>query len=155
MYREEFQPSQCVASHNGLESQGTGDRMAPESDMTEEQDDGVRAILEHRDDPGEWEEEAAVIEVRPNMTEVVSFRIPSDELDRLEEAATVEGESLSEYIRKALALRMHGMPIGPAVEVSSGASRLVIRSHIVTTGRKDAPGSMVPDLPPLLVAEIS
>lgn len=101
--------------------------------------DPVEELHEHRDDPGEWDEEAEAIEVRPTRSEVVSFRLPADELDRVEEAAAHAGESLSEFVRKALALRLYGTPIGPTVEVSSGANRLIIRSHIVASGRNDAP----------------
>ena len=48
------------------------------------------------------------------------------------------------------AVLMLGMPIGPAVEVSSGVSRLTIRSHIVVGTRKENPtGMFVSDEPPL------
>jgi len=114
----------------------------------------ARELLQHRDDPGEWGEEPEQVDVKPSRSEVVSFRVPSDELDVLEKAATRSGESLSEFIRKALALRLYGEPIGPAVEVSSGATRLTVRSHIIVGGHKDAPGSFVPDVPPLTQASV-
>lgn len=107
-------------------------------------------ILEHRDDEGEWEEDPEQFDVRPSRSEAVSFRLPVEEMDALEEAAVKNGESLSEYLRKSLALRLHGMPIGPAVEVSSGVSRLTIRSHIVVgTGKENPTDPFVADEPPL------
>ncbi|MBI4728612.1 MAG: hypothetical protein HY775_03815 [Acidobacteria bacterium] len=109
-------------------------------------------LLAHREDVGEWSEEAVPAQVKVGPTEVVSFRMPSEELDALEEAGACAGETLSEYIRKAIAIRMHGVPIGPAVEVTFGAERLVVRSHIVTSGRTEAPASIVPDYPPTFVA---
>jgi hypothetical protein len=105
-------------------------------------------LLEHRDDPGEWSDEAEPIEVR-SSTEVVSFRLPPEEVDMLVDAAHSSHETLSEYVRKAIGVRLFGEPVGPAVEVSSGGGTLVIRSHIVTSGRRDAPASFVPDTPPL------
>jgi hypothetical protein len=113
----------------------------------------IQELLEHRDDDGEWEEEAEPVTVKTG-SEVVSFRLSSDELDALAESAEQRGESLSEYIRAAIALRLHGTPIGPAVEVSSGATRLTIRSHIVVGGSRVAEGSFVPDVPPMTAAAI-
>ena len=111
-------------------------------------------LFEHRDDPGEWSEEPADVTVKPSRSEVVSFRLPPNELDALEGAASASGESVSEYIRKSLALRLFGEPIGPAVEITSDATRLTIRSHIIVSRRKDAPASFVPDVPPLTAATI-
>ncbi|MFN2490356.1 MAG: ribbon-helix-helix protein, CopG family [Actinomycetota bacterium] len=109
-------------------------------------------LYEHRHDEGEWEDEPAEVEVKPKATSVVSFRLPTEELDALEEAAERAGESVSEFVRKALALRLHGKPIGPTVEVSSGATRLVVRSHVVTESRTESGAGDVPDLPPMQAA---
>jgi Ribbon-helix-helix protein, copG family len=54
---------------------------------------------------------------------VVSFRIPWDELEELDEAATAEGESLSEFIRKAVRFRLAGIAIAPFVEMTYGGAR--------------------------------
>jgi len=102
-------------------------------------------VSAERDEPGEWSDQAEEIAVRPNMSEVVSFRISSRELDALEQAAGQSAVSLSQYIREAIALRLHGMPIGPAVEITSGAGNLMVRSHLVTGARKENPSSPVPD----------
>jgi ribbon-helix-helix CopG family protein len=116
--------------------------------------DEAKDLLQHRHDEDEWSDQAEAVSVRHTGSEVVSFRLPAEELDGLVEAAGNAGESLSEFIRKALALRLHGTPIGPSVEVSSGATRLTIRSHIVVGGGKDAPASFVTDTPPLTVAAV-
>jgi hypothetical protein len=58
-----------------------------------------------RDDVGEWSEERAEIEVRPNRSQVVSFRLPVDELEMLTSAAELAGESVSEFIREAIESR--------------------------------------------------
>jgi len=52
--------------------------------------------------------------------EIVSFRLSADELEAVQLAARAIGESVSEFIRGALALRVHGVPVGPAVEITSG-----------------------------------
>lgn len=65
-------------------------------------------LYEHRNDPGEWGEEAKEIEVaKPRRSSVLSFRLPPDEFDALERDMERTGETLSEYIRTALAFRLH------------------------------------------------
>ena len=98
--------------------------------MSESEKDLVREIWEHRDDPKEWGEEEE-IEVRSRRSSVLSFRLPSEEFAALEQAMEQTGESLSEFIRKALAIRLHGIPIGPALEVTYGGpdELLVRRQH--------------------------
>jgi len=49
--------------------------------MTEQ---GADDLFEHRNDPDEWDDQPVEIEVRPAGSEVVSFRLPSDELDRVQ-----------------------------------------------------------------------
>ena len=73
--------------------------------MSESRKDLAGELWEHRDDPEEWGEEAEEIGVKPRRSSVVSFRLPPQELDALEQAMEQTGESLSEYIRGALYLR--------------------------------------------------
>ena len=109
-------------------------------------------LFEHRRDAGEWSEEATAITVAKTTTEVVSFRLSTPELDELESAARVAGESLSEFIRKAIAIRIHGEPIGPAVQISFGAQSLYVQSHVVTGPRNINNSDLVPSEAPGTVA---
>jgi hypothetical protein len=59
-------------------------------------------LYAHRHDEGEWSEEAVEIETRPTRSEVISFRLPSEEISELEAAAKSAGESLSAFIRQAI-----------------------------------------------------
>ena len=74
---------------------------------------GADDLYEHRNDPDEWDDQPVEIEVRPARSEVVSFRLPSDELDRVAEAAQAAGESLSQFVRGALSARLE--PTGQAL----------------------------------------
>src|SRR5215212_7307244 len=85
--------------------------------------DPADELWEHRNDPDEWSEEAEEVETRPSGSAVVSFRIPWDELEELDEAATAKGESLSEFIRKAVRFRLTGIAIAPFVEMTYGGAR--------------------------------
>lgn len=85
--------------------------------------DLAKEIWEHRNDPEEWSEETEDIEVRPRRSSVLSFRLPPEELAALEQAMEHTGESLSEFVRKALAMRLHGsqMEGGSTVGITYGA----------------------------------
>jgi hypothetical protein len=79
-------------------------------------------LWEHRNDPDEWSEEAEEIETRPSGSAVVSFRIPWEELEKLDEAAAAKGESVSEFIREALRIRLQGIALATFVEMTYGGA---------------------------------
>lgn len=92
--------------------------------MSESRKDLARELYESRNDPEEWSEEAEEIEVKPRRSSVLSFRLPPEELNALEEAMAQTGESLSEYVRGALALRLHAdatMPLLGRLGITYGA----------------------------------
>ncbi len=84
--------------------------------------DMVNEIWAHRDDPEEWNEEAEDIQVKPSRSSVVSFRLPREELAEIERARAETGESLSGFIRNALALRLHGQTAARPVGIMYGSS---------------------------------
>ena len=93
--------------------------------------------------------------MKPAGMQVLSFRLSLDELEGLQAAAEAAGESVSEYIRSALALRVHGVPIGPAAEVTFGSGTLTVRSHIITRSTNENRATdFVSDVPPLFVSVI-
>jgi hypothetical protein len=67
------------------------------------------------------------------------FRLPPEEYVELDEAAARSGESISEYIRKALALRLHGDTLASAVGAIYGDAgipygeldQLVMRGNLI------------------------
>ena len=59
-----------------------------------------------RDDPDEWDEEPTEVHVRPMTTSVVSFRMPHSELDRLQGIARARGESISDFVRDSIRVRI-------------------------------------------------
>ncbi|HEU0026153.1 MAG TPA: hypothetical protein VFQ25_03480 [Ktedonobacterales bacterium] len=66
----------------------------------------ARQLERDVDDDEMWEQEAVKIERRPSRTSVLSLRLPTAEFHALLRAARQEGESVSEYVRKAIAARM-------------------------------------------------
>ncbi|HEY9085503.1 MAG TPA: hypothetical protein VIN40_06160 [Candidatus Tyrphobacter sp.] len=70
-------------------------------------------------DRSEWE----TVEIeKPALHRGVltSFRLPSKEFLALQKAAQGCGETLSEFIRKAIALRLYGAPLRTSLDISSG-----------------------------------
>lgn len=103
---------------------------------------GARELHEHRNDPDEWEDQAVEIEVRPAPSAVVSFRIPNEELHRVSEAARAAGESLSEYVREALRVRLEPPAAVTAKEFTGGPLvRALFFSHYSSIVRT-APGTV-------------
>lgn len=112
--------------------------------MTEAQD-----LHKQRAEHDEWEDEPADVRVRPSTTEVVSFRLASEELDRVQEAATRRGVSVSELIRSALKQALDGGSTTGLDDVSIGPIKVFLGaewSRRMT--RPSASGDLVPDYPP-------
>jgi Ribbon-helix-helix protein, copG family len=118
-------------------------------------------LLEHRSDEGEWAEEAVSIKRKPSLTEVVSVRIPSSDLDLIEDLADQAGESISDFIRGAIALRLHGHMMDPVLGFASGAGsdlKVSVRTILKAAGHTALPSHEefqldidVPDEPPSTV----
>lgn len=86
--------------------------------------DAAKELWEHRNDPGEWSEEVEEIEVKPRRSSMVSLRLSAEDFAALEQAMEQTGESLSEYVRKAINLRIHGdalMSMPGILEVTYGS----------------------------------
>ncbi len=66
----------------------------------------VEELHAGRDDPDEWDEEPAAVRVRPTTTSVVSFRMPHGELDRLQTIAGARGQSISDFVRDSIRVRI-------------------------------------------------
>jgi Arc/MetJ-type ribon-helix-helix transcriptional regulator len=75
-------------------------------DIEAEDQQLARGLEATRDDPEEWSDEPASVVVRPTRSQVVSFRLPLEELEQLTEAVDESGESLSEFIRGAIEMRL-------------------------------------------------
>ena len=69
-------------------------------------DPDVEELHAGRDDPDEWDEEPAAVRVRPTTTSVVSFRMPHSELVRLQGIAGARGESISDFVRDSIRVRI-------------------------------------------------
>jgi len=79
--------------------------------MTKKAKAPIEDLFVHRHDSREWDERAEPIEVRASPSSVLSIRMPSAELIALSEAAANAGETMSQYTRKAVYMRVMGLSI--------------------------------------------
>lgn len=93
--------------------------MVQEEQMNTEMNeaDVAREAYLHRHDPEEWVDEEEEIVVRPARTAVISCRLPLEEMGALEDAAREAGEKLSEFVRRAVALRIGVRKPHPQISV--------------------------------------
>lgn len=113
--------------------------------------DLAREMHEHRGEPDEWEDTPTAVEVRPTRSEVVSFRLPSDQLNEIEELATRTGQSISEFLRSAVLAYLRGETITPVLDVHAGGTgrlQLTMRIRLPSSGYTSTePSNWVPDDP--------
>lgn len=111
----------------------------------------ARELYEHRSDPDQWEDTPAEVKVRPARNEVVSFRLPSDQLDLIEQLAAEAGQSISEFLRNAVLAYVRGETMTPVLDVQAGGSgrlQLTIRTRLPGSGHTYSdPADWVPDEP--------
>lgn len=117
-------------------------------------------LYEHRTDADEWSEEPSDVAVRSTST-VVSFRLSRPEMDRVEAAVRQSGESLSSFMRRAIACELGEMQARPSsVEFAGGygvtategtGPSVIFESTIPAVFEWDDQEISVPDFPPLTV----
>lgn len=110
--------------------------------------DVAEELYAHRDDPDEWEEEATHLEVRATGTEVVSFRLPSEALDRLQLAAEQRGETLSEILRDIVLSTLKGKELEQLIDFTAGSGQVTVRTSLSSGGSTENPAlENMSDLP--------
>lgn len=85
--------------------------------MDKEEDRLAQELWESREDPEEWSDEAVDVKVRPKSSTVVSFRLQEEELDEVEEAAEQNSETISQFIRGAIKMRLNPSFAKPEMKV--------------------------------------
>jgi hypothetical protein len=107
--------------------------MVREEQMNTEMNEAelAREAYLHRRDLAEWIDEEEQIVVRPARTAVISCRLPLDEMETLEDAAREAGEKLSEFVRKAVTLRIGVRH--PRAQISVVANTATEENHPQTT----------------------
>lgn len=89
------------------------------------------------EDADMWQQEPTQVEARPTRTSVLSLRLPTREFHALLRAARAAGESVSEYVRKAIAMRQALEPMASTVNIaytvlSEGPEKAHYEAHRTT-----------------------
>ena len=109
-----------------------------------------------RNDPDEWDDTPVQAEVTSQRAVVMSVRLPMAEFIAVRNAAKASGETVSEYVRNAIGMRLHERVIINAVQITSGAapgsSQATFLAPALEGGRTRNPG---PDSMPPLFANIT
>jgi hypothetical protein len=103
----------------------------------------------HRLDPDEWEEVGVQAQVSRERSVLMSFRLPTAEFIALQKAANESRETLSEFVRIAIGLRLHGQPVVNAIQIVSGFRWGTVNTTFVvpalSAGRSENPLQKGPD----------
>jgi hypothetical protein len=95
-----------------------------------ERERAVAAKLQaDRSAAAKWEDTAVEAEVQSQRAVITSLRLPVGEFVALQRAAKAAGQSVSEYIRNAISLVLHGGVAVNAVRVTMSSSEA--RSHTI------------------------
>ncbi len=100
-----------MARDNRMASRGRRKRVVQKEPVKTDPRKSAEELFVHRHDAGEWAEEPESIEVRQPLTSVVSLRMPAGELRLLSQHAAASGETLSQFVRKAVQLRIQGVAV--------------------------------------------
>lgn len=79
-------------------------------------------LYARRNDPDEWEETPVQAEIRPQRAVVTSVRLPAVEFVAVQKAAKASGQTVSEFIREAIARRLRPRVLVNAVQIATGSS---------------------------------
>ncbi|MGH2528532.1 MAG: ribbon-helix-helix protein, CopG family [Actinomycetota bacterium] len=92
-----------------------------------------------RDDEGEWSQEPVEVDVQQTpRTQVLSFRLPLDELEQVTTAAKASGETLSEFVRNAIELRL-SHSISPSIALSHMLKTFTVYAAPRSSGWNEPP----------------
>jgi len=91
-----------------------------------------------RDDEGEWSQEPVEVDVQTPRTQVLSFRLSLDELEQVTTAAKASGETLSEFVRNAIELRL-SHTISPSIGLSHMLKTFTVYAAPRSSGWNEPP----------------
>jgi hypothetical protein len=75
-----------------------------------------------RGESGDWDETPIEARVQSQRAVVTSLRLPVEEFVAVQDAAKTAGQTVSEFIRSAIATRLHGGICLTAMYVAAGSS---------------------------------
>jgi len=97
-----------------------------------------------RDESGDWDEAPIEAKVQPQRAVVTSLRLPIAEFVAIQAAAKTAGQTVSEFLRSAIATRLHGGIRVPSMHIAAGSSegrsQATVRASTLEGGQTNNPG---------------
>jgi hypothetical protein len=103
-----------------------------------------------RNEAGDWDETSIEAQVQPHRAVVTSLRLPVSEFTAVQKAAKASGQTVSDFIRAAIGIRLRGGVRLNALQIATGApagqSQATVLSTTLESGqtRNPDPEIMVP-----------
>jgi len=104
-------------------------------------------LYAHRDRSDDWDETPTEAQVHAQRAIVTSLRLPIEEFRAVQNAAKSAGQTVSEFIRTAIASRLHGARMTAmyiAAGSSEGRSQATVLASTLEGGHTHNPGPEIP-----------
>jgi hypothetical protein len=105
-------------------------------------------LYARRNDPADWEEAPIEVKVHPSRAIVTSLRLPTQEFIAVQRAARTAGMTTSEFIRSAIAAKLHGGVVLNTIQVTTGSSegrsQATVLVPMLKGGDSENPGPVIP-----------
>jgi pectin methylesterase-like acyl-CoA thioesterase len=96
-----------------------------------------------RNEASDWDETSIEAQVQPHRAVVTSLRLPVDEFTAVQKAAKASGQTVSEFIRAAIGIRLRGGVRLNALQIATGApegqSQATVLTPILESGQTRNP----------------
>ena len=101
-------------------------------------------LYAQRHESAEWEDTPVDADVQSNRAVVTSLRLPVQEFVAMQKAAKSSNQTVSEFIRNAIAMKLRGNVTVNAVQVATGSaeakSQATVLVSVFESGRTQNPG---------------
>lgn len=134
--------------------------MTPRRQRSAEKEKALAAKLHaRRGESADWDDMPVDAVIAPQRGVVTSLRLPLREFVEIQTAARNAGQTVSEFIRSAIALRLHASVLVNAVQVATGSSEGRSQATFVVpaleAGRTQNPGPDRTEVFPPLYANLT
>ncbi len=104
-----------------------------------------------RNETGGWDETSIEAQIQPHRAVVTSLRLPVGEFTAVQKAARASGQTVSDFIRAAIGIKLHGAVRLGGLQIASGSpegrSQATVLAPTLESGRTLNPDPEIPEQP--------
>jgi hypothetical protein len=108
-------------------------------------------LYAERNEAGGWDEAPIKAQVQRHRAVVTSLRLPVGEFTAVQKAAKASGQTVSDFIRAAIGIRLHGAVRLGGLQIASGSpegrSQAIVLAPTLESGRTHNPDPEIPERP--------